>query len=291
MSNVKIVTDSTAELSPEVVEEYDIRVVPLSIRLGAETYTDGPQLRSPEFYRQMIKQKTPPVVIPPTPRQFAQVYSELCRETDDIVSIHLPARFNETVLAASQGRTGLLGRCRISVINSQFTSRALGIFVTEAAKAARAGLSGPEIERLVRSLLPRTYMVFYIENLEYLKRSGIYRQPREGVFGPPSSKPLLMLEEGEIIPLQRLRNRGRPAERLLEFINEFPSLQELTILHTGIMCDDVEELKALLNEGPRKWTFNEHIYGPILGAYIGPTALGVVAFEGPRRERALPWSP
>lgn len=285
MSNVKIVTDSTADLSPEVVREYDIRVVPLSIRLGAETYTDSPQLRSPEFYRQMIKQRTCPIVIPPTPRQFAQVYGELSRETNDIISIHLPARFNETVLAASQGRVGLLGRCRISVINSQFTSRALGILVTEAAKAAHAGLPGPEIERLIRSLLPRIYMVFYVENLECLKRSGVYRQPREGIFGPPSSKPLLMLEEGEITPLQRLRNRGRPAERLLEFINEFSSLQELTILHTGMMPDAVEELKALLNEAPHKWTVNEQIFGPGLGAYIGPLALGVVAFEGPRRER------
>jgi DegV family protein with EDD domain len=282
MSNVKIVTDSTADLTPEVVEEYGIRVVPLGVRLGDETLVDGPQLRSPDFYRKMIKQKVIPTIVPPTADQFAEVYSELSRETDDIVSIHLPARFNGTVLAASQGRAGLLGRCRISVINSQFTSRALGIFVTEAAKAARNGLSGPEIERLVRGFLSRIYLVFYAETLEYLKRSGLYRQPREGVFGTPNLRPLLMLEAGEIAPLQRLRNRGRPAERLMEFINEFSSLQELTILHTGMM-PDIEELKAQLNEAPRKWIVGEHIYGPVLGAYIGPLALGVVAFEGPRR--------
>lgn len=284
MSKVKIVTDSTAELAPEVIEEFDIRVVPLSIRLGEETLVDGPQLRSPEFHRRIMKYRTPPVVIPPTPNQFAQVYRELSRETTEIISIHLPARFNGTVLAAIQGRNSLLGRCRISVINSQFTSRALGIVVTEAAKAARDGLPGPDIERLVRGMLPRLYMVFYIETLDYLKRSGLYRQPREGILGSPSQKPLLMLEEGEITPLQRLRNRGRPAERLLEFINEFSSLQELTILHTGLV-PDVEELKAQLLEAPRQWNANEHIYGPVLSAYIGPLALGVVALEGPRRER------
>lgn len=282
MSKVKIVTDSTADLAPEVIEEFGIRVVPLSIRFGTETLVDGPQLRTPEFYRRVIKLKALLTVLPPTSGQFAGVYNELSQETDDIVSIHLPARFNGTVLAASQGRAGLLGRCRVSIINSHFTSRALGIFVTEAAKAAERGLSGPEIERLVRGLLPRTYMVFYAETLDYLRRSGLYRQSREGVFGMPNIRPLLMLEEGEITPLQRLRNRGRPAERLMEFVNEFSSLQELTILHTGLM-PDVEELKTQLNESPRKWVVSEHIYGPVLGAYIGPFCLGVVAFEGPRR--------
>jgi len=282
MSNVKIVTDSTAELAPEVIEELGIRVVPLGIRFGTETLVDGPQFRTPEFYRRLVKQKALLTVLPPTPSQFAGVYSELSQETDDIVSIHLPARFNGTVLAASQGRARLLGRCRVSIINAHFTSRALGIFVTEAARAAQRGLSGPEIERLVRGLLPRTYMVFYAETVDYLKRSGLYHQPREGVFGMPNVRPLLILEEGEVAPLQRLRNRGRPAERLIEFINEFSSLQEITILHTGLV-PDIEELKAQLSEDPRKWVVGEHIYGPVLSAYIGPFCLGVVAFEEPRR--------
>jgi fatty acid-binding protein DegV len=156
--------------------------------------------------------------------------------------------------------------------------------VTEAARAAQNGMPGPQIERLVRGLVSRTYMVFYVESLEYLKRNGLYRQARDAVFGLSGVRPLLMLEEGEIAPLQRLRNRGRPAERLLEFVSEFTNLKELTILHSGLM-PDVEEFKAQFRESGLKWTVGEHIYGPVLGAYLGPMALGVVAFEGLTR----PW--
>ncbi len=276
---VRIVTDSSADLDPEVAGSLGIMVVPLHIHMGAETLTDGPQLHSAEFYKRVIKNKAVLTVSAPTVRQFAAVYAELARETDEIVSIHLSARLNGALQAANQARADFLGRCQIQVIDSQLVSRALGLLVIEAARAAQSGMHGPEIMRLVRGLIPRLYFVFYVENPDYLKRSGVLRPVREGVVGMPNVKPLLILEEGEITPLQRLRNRGKPTERLLEFVAEFSTLRHLSVLHSGL-GNDLAEFEAQLAELFPKQTVEECIYGPTLGSYLGLAALGVVAFEG-----------
>ena len=279
MATARIVTDSSADLTPEVVSDLGITVVPLQVNLGTEMLSDGPGLRSADFYRRVIKSKAVLTISSPTARQFATTYADLAKETDDIVSIHLSARLNGALQAAHRGRAGFLGRCQIQVIDSHLVSRALGILAGEAARAAQSGMHGSEIMRLVRGLIPRLYFVFYVETPDYLRRSGLLHVVRESVPGVPSIKPLLILEEGEITPLQRLRNRGRPTERLLEFVAEFTTLKHLSVLHSGLGTD-LSEFKTQLAELFPKQIIEEHIYGPTLGAYLGPAALGVVAFEG-----------
>lgn len=279
MSSARIVTDSAAELSARVVEELGIAVVPLCVCLGSETLEDGPDLRSCEFYRRMFKDRVTPSILVPPPQQFAQVYSRLARETDEIVSIHLASRLNGTVEAANLVRRGFLGRCTINVIDSQLISRALGILVTEAAVAAQNGATAREIVRLVRGLIPHTYFAFYVEKLDALGRSGSLIPASESPWGVRQPRPLLMLEDGEITLVRRFRSRGSPMERLCEFVGEFRNLKQLAVLHTGLMRE-VDVLKEQLADMLPQQTIEEHIYGPVLGTYIGARSLGVVAFEG-----------
>ena len=281
MSRPKIVTDSAAELDPQLAKDLDITIVPLQLNLGSETVVDGPAQRSAEFYHRMQKAKITPTVIVPTVKQFSEVYTRLAAVTGDIVSIHLSAAFNRTMRNAVDGRAGLLGRCQINVIDSQFISRAQGLLVVEAAKAAQAGMAGADIVRYVRGLLANTYMIFYLESYDYLKRNNLV----QGLAIPatltaPAVKPLLMLEEGNVSPLQRLRNRGTPAERLLEFVSEFTTLKHLSISHTG-NNPYAAELKEMLGQVFPKELIEEEIYSPVLASYLGPQALIVTAFEKP----------
>jgi DegV family protein with EDD domain len=281
MSQTRIVTDSTADLTPDTVADLGITVVPVRINLGAEVLTDEPSLRSVEFYKRMVKNRAVPQVVPPTARQFADVFTQLAKETDDIVCLHVSSHFSKTVQAANEGRASFLGRCHINVVDSQFISRALGILVTEAAKAALRGAKGADIVRLVRGLVARTYLVFHVETMDYMKRNGLVPQVRGSIVGMSSVKPLLMLEDGEISPLQRLRNRGKPTERLYEFVAEFTEIKQLAILCSGLNQEaDIIEFKAQLGQIFPEEVIEEHIYGPAFGAYVGPTALGVVAYEG-----------
>ena len=278
MAQVKIVTDSAAELPQDVIDALEISVVPWRVQLGPETLIDGPMLRTEDFYRDLVKRRRNPTALAPTAQQFAEVYSRLARETDEVVSIHGPAELGKALQAACQGRLGLLGRCEVAVLDAQFTSRALGILVAEGARAAQAGFKAADVIRMVNGAIPRTYFTFYVEAIDHLMRQGLLRESREQMGISVGYKPLLLLEEGQIVSLQRSRRRGEPSERLLEFISEFRDLQELYLLHTGL-APGVHDLKALLAEAAPQISYTEHIYGSVLAALIGPAAIGFAAFE------------
>jgi len=275
MSVTRIVTDSTADLAPEVLEELGISVVPMRIRLGSDVLVDGPALRTAEFYHTMAQAGQTPAVLTPTANEFAQVYQRLGRETSDIVTIACSGGLNDTVRAAMQGRSGLLGRMSIQVVDSQLTSRALGILVADAAQAACAGASGAEVVRLVRGAISRIYFAFYAESLDYLKHNHLFELPRDPLGGATAVEPLLMIEEGEITAVQRMRNRGTPVERLFEFVAEFPKVTVVDVLHTGL-TPGAEEIKAQVEQLYPGQVVGEHIIGPVFSAYAGPRCLGVV---------------
>ncbi len=279
MGKVRIITDSAADLSPEVVSALDITVIPMRIRLGSETLVDDPSLRSVDFHQRMLKQRGHCTVIPPTIQQFTEAYTRLSAETEDILAIHLSSALSNTLQIAKQASIPFLGRCRIATLDSQLISRAMGLLVIEAAAAAQRGMESAELVRYVRGIVPHLYFAFYVEAIEPLKRAQLIRYPRYTIGSAPNVKPLLILEEGVITPVQRLHNRGKPAERLFEFAAEFAELKHLAIVH-GAAGEQVAELKALLAERFPQQPIEEHIFGPTLSAYIGSTALGVVAFEG-----------
>lgn len=278
MGQVRIVTDSTAELSQDVIDTLGITVVPWRVQFGSEVLIDGPNLRTADFYREMVKRRRTPVALAPSTQQFAETYSRLARETDEIVSIHSPSDLGKALQAARLGRMELLGRCNVTVLDSQFTSCALGLLVKEGARAAQAGLSGADVTRIVNGAIPRTYFTFYVEAIDHLMRHGLLRESRERIGISAGYKPLLLLEEGQIVSLQRSRRRGEPTERLVEFISEFRGLQDLYLLHTGL-TPGVQELQALMAESLPQFSYQEHIYGPVLASLIGPTAFGFATIE------------
>lgn len=276
MRPVKIVCDSSAELSSEEALALDITVVPWRIALGTETQDDNPGLRSTAFARDAIKSKTLPVATAPTPRQFSEVYQRLASQTGDIVSIHASAQFGRVVASANRGRLGLLGRCEVTVVDSLFISRALGSLVTRAARAALGGASGPEVVRLVHGAIPKIYFAFHVDALDYLRRGGLLNEGREA--GTGLARSLFMVENGEVSSLQRSRRRGTPVERLVEFIGEFERIDELALLHSGA-GPGLAEIETALSETLPTQAFVEHVYGPVLWSCIGPKGLGVVVVE------------
>lgn len=154
--SVRIVTDSTAYLSPDIVQELGVTVVPCHIQIGARTYLDGVDLDEATFAHLAYEQGLGVSTEPPTVEDFLEVYKDLNRDSADIISIHVSGALSETVENAAQAAGGLLGRCQISVIDAQTVSIGLGILVESAARAAAAGQSADDIVRLIRGLIPRS---------------------------------------------------------------------------------------------------------------------------------------
>jgi len=283
MSRVRIVTDSTAELSQEEADELEITVQPLHVRLGSEVLTDGPHLRSPEFHRRITKGKLIPSITVPSAHQMGELYAQITKTTDQILSIHAGERFYPLVRAARLGRGNLLGKSRIMVLDSGLVSLPLGIVVRQAAQAARAGMGLDALVRAVRGYISTTYCAFYVENLDYMKRAGMMPSLQDAIGITPNIKPLFIIEEGRIAPLQRLRNRGTAIERLTEFVAEFNGFEELAVLHSGI-TQDGDDLQQHLGTLYPVETIRKHTYGPSLGCLLGPYALGVTVFEPPSND-------
>ncbi len=276
MSQVRIVTDSSAELDPSVAVELGITVIPLDICRGADTITDDPCFCSGDFFHQVVKNREHLCVRPPAAQRFETAYRRLSHETSDIVSLHLSSAMNPTVSAACQARDQLLGRVDIRVIDTRFVSHALGYIVTQTAKTAARGASLDDVVKYARDLISRTYYAFAVPTPEALKNSGIYQETYNfGVNGGRHILPLLTLEDGVITPQFQMRSRGPIVDRLTEFVTEFTEWEHLSLVHTSLN-PEVKAFRERLSEVANSKQFTEHVYGPVWGSIVGPQAMGAV---------------
>ncbi len=275
MSNVRIVTDSIAELSPEVLEALEITVVPWQVQLDGDTVVDTPDLRTPDFYQ---RNSSPPIAIPPTAAEFAETFGRCARASGEIVVVLSSSRITRSLELARQARGEFVGRCQIHLIDSGFISCPLGALVVEAARAARADAGAAEIVRYINGLIARTYFAFYAESPDQMLHHGLVQNSPEVLGTPSGYKPLLLMEEGKIAPLPRSRKRGEPIERIVEFVGEFGPLENLWTVSTGLH-PGLELLHTLLSEEHPDHTYEDHIYGPVVASYLGSSLLGVAAIE------------
>ncbi len=283
MSRVKIVTDSTAELSDEEAEALGIIVQPVQVRVGSELLTDGPQLRSAEFHRRINRGKLPVTLLAPTAHEMGEVYRQLVKSTDQILSIHAGARFVSIARSAREGRSGLLGKSQITVLDSGLVSQPLGVVVRQAALAAQRDMDLDALVREVRGIMTHTYCAFYLDTLEQLERARMMPPLEDAIGMGPNIKPLFIIEEGQVAPLQRLRNRGSPVERLTEFVAEFMRFEQVAILHNDL-GQEADELEQHLSTLYPNLAIQRHIYGPALASFLGSSTLGVTVFEGPETD-------
>jgi DegV family protein with EDD domain len=274
------VTDSAAYLDPGIAQELNIRVVPFSVRVGQKSFQDGIDLDSAGYYDLVREYDDAVQVVPPSTQAFYQAYVELGQTTNEILSIHPPEALTSAIRYAREAARMLLGRLQIVVLDSQTISLGQGLLVENAARAAVQDQDFEEVMRLVRGLVPRVYVVFFSENLEYLKRGGRIGEAQALLGTMLGIKPFLTLEGGAIQPMEKVRTREEALEKLVEFVSEFDDLVKLAIIRG--MNDRPEEI-ALLHERfgalfPELEVPVIH-YGPVLAAHIGPDNLGVIVYE------------
>lgn len=279
MPPVKIITDSTAEISPELAASLGITVLPLSIQIGNRTYREGIDLNAKEFFAKLERTDATPTLIAPTVAQFEQTIDELMKQTDEIIAILNSSKLSRTFHNAQRAAAPLMGRAKIRLIDSQLISTGLGMVVTNAARAAAQGADIEQVVRLTRGLIPRTYIAAFADTLDYLERSGRIRKAQAILGTMLNIKPLLILEEGEIVVLEKVRTRAKAVEKLVEFIIEFTHIEKMDVLHSTTP-EDVALLIEQINLQLPNLDMQVELYGPSLGAFLGPGALGVVVFEG-----------
>jgi DegV family protein with EDD domain len=279
MARVRVVTDSTAELEPDVADALGVSVIPLMIHVGYKTYQDGVDINSSRLIEKMENTDSLPFATAPPLEVFEETYRDLGNGTDDIIAIHVSARLSKTVELARTAAHSLIGQRRIVVVDSLSTSLALRTLVLAAGEIARKGANLDEVVRLVRAMTPHVYLVFFVESLEYLER-GERIGKAEALLGTMLSiKPLLIIEDGEILPLEKVRTRGGGIDKLYEFVTEFPHLEKIAVLK-GARATTPSELVERLQTTYPKRELDLVTYGPVLATHLGPEAIGVFVYEG-----------
>jgi len=281
MSRVRIVTDSTAHfLDPDFPRRHNIAVVPLTIRLGEATFRDGVDITTEKLLERVSPNGPLPTASAPRPEQFTAAYNEIASSDNSILSIHLSSKLGSVCHNATLGSDPLRGRCNIQIIDTGTISTGLGWLVEAAATAAGAGMAADDIVRLVRGLTHKLYAAFFVDSPDYLANNGRFGRAHSILSGMLGVKPLITLEEGDIVPMEKVRNRQQAVEKLIEFIMEFSDLEQAAILQSTPHL--TEDTRLLLNQlaidfPDRK--FPVAVYGPSLATYLGPGSMGAIVFE------------
>jgi DegV family protein with EDD domain len=155
--------------------------------------------------------------------------------------------------------------------------------VLAAARAAEEGQTLDQIVRLVRGLLPHIYIVLIVERMDYLEKGGRVG-PAQALLGSMLRiKPLLIVEDGDVIPLEKVRTRTMATEKLVEFVAEFAEVEQVIILRSPLqtgMDDLTVELRERLAEVLPGLEIPDIAYDPVLACHVGPEAIGVIVYEG-----------
>jgi DegV family protein with EDD domain len=279
MARTSIVTDSTSGLSPEEVRPLGIATIPMHIEISGQTYLEGVDLSIPEYYRLVSNDSALPRTSPPSVREFHDLFRKLARESEEIIAVLVSSRLSAAVSTARQAAHTYLGRTRVTVIDSRLAATPLGWLAMAAGEAAMAGVDTREIIRLLRSMISRTYIAFFVESVKQLEARGLHPRAAALPATAAAAKPLLMIEEGEIMPLERSRSRGRAVERLFDFVTEFSHIERIGILQGKPLPEGIELATMIAEELPEQ-PVETRLYPASIAAHVGNDALGVAIYEG-----------
>ena len=269
---IRIVTDSTCDLPPAVVDQLSITVLPLFINVGEKGYLDGVDLTRESFYQQLPSFHPHPTTAAPGPEKFRQVYRQLAAEgASAVLSIHIAEALSATVniaRLAAEETTEL----PVTVLDSGQLSLGLGFMVQTAAEAAAQGESMAEIQRRLADLGGRTHVFAVIDTLSYLRRSGRMNGIVAGIGSVLQIKPLLKMHQG-VATSERGRTIGRAFHRLLDLLETTGPFERAALVHTHAMDRAADLRQRAAHLLPNQELLSVDIT-PVLGAHLGPGAVG-----------------
>jgi DegV family protein with EDD domain len=218
--------------------------------------------------------------VPPSLEEFETMYATLSQRYDEIVTIMHSAQLSDTYENAKTAAETVQGKAKIYVIDSYTTATGLGLIVQIASAKAEEGMSGSEIEDMIRKLLPRMYTVFFIEGLTYLQNSGYLGQSQALVGEYMKMLPMFILDSGHLVPTQKARNYRHLVDLLHEFLCEFTELDHVALLQ-GVppFENETRALRERMVLDFENTPISEHTIGVALATIIGPRSLGMFVLQ------------
>ena len=279
MGRVAIVTDSSADLTADLVAAHGLQVVPLFVRFGDREYRVGVDLTTEAFWEELQKPGAPfPSTAAPSPGTFQETFeAAFAGGAEAVVAVLIGADISATFAAATLAAQALPDR-EIHLVDSRSTSMSTGFAAILAAEMAAAGVPAADIAARVRDRLPDLDLYVVIDTLEYLRRGGRISGARAAIGGVLSVKPIITVIDGHVDVLESPRTRARARERLLQLLSAAP-VERLAIIHTPTSTPDEvaafeAELLARIPGGVNPVHVSRGLLGATTGPHLGPGLIG-----------------
>ena len=282
--SVKIISDSTCDLSQELIERYDVQILPLHVVLGDEEYLDGVTITPDEIYTWADANKTTPKTSALGIDSTIEAFKPWIEAGDEIVCFAISGDMSTTVNVMRMAAQELEAEDRIFVIDSMNLSSGVGLLVVEAAELARQGKSGKEIADYVNALRPRVRASFVVDSLTYLHRGGRCSGAAALAGSALKLHPRIAVADGKMAPGKKYR--GKMSKVILEYVKDMEAdmlrakPDRVFLTHSG--CDEalLSEIRSYLESLSR---FNEILTcraGAVISSHCGPGTLGVLFIDG-----------
>jgi len=281
MSNVAIVTDSTSDLPRDLCEKYKVKVIPLSVAFGEVIYLDdGINISSKEFYSKLREAKTMPRAAQPSPGEFMKAYSNILKNHDSIISIHISKKLSGTTNSAMIAKREFKGK-DIEIIDSALVHMSCGFLALKAAELAREGKSKKEILAAIYYLKAKIKSLFVPKTLENLIKGGRMGKAK-GLFASILEvKPILTLNNGELILFKKTRKWDQAKNEIISSMREMIKGSKSIIVSIGDADaeEDAEEMTERIKKAFNPVQVIRAKVGIVVGTHLGSGGMGITFYE------------
>lgn len=284
---MKLYADSATDLPLEFFKQKEVELFPLRVHIQNQDYEDLIGIHPKEVYSK-IREGEQPKTSQVSPETFYNEFEKLAKNSESGLYIAFSSALSGTHDTAVMMRDQILEAYpdfNFIIIDSKAASMGYGLLVQLAARLRDEGLSLNEVEQRIRIALEQLQSLFTVEDLDYMARGGRVTKTSAFVGGLLNIKPLLHVEEGKLIPIEKIRGRKKVIKRLVELIGERGTgleNQVIAISH-GDDLETAEELKALLEQAYGVSSFEIQMIGSAIGAHVGPGAIAVFFFSEPQQ--------
>jgi DegV family protein with EDD domain len=270
---VRIVTDSASDLPESACEEFDIEVVPLTIRFGSREYVDRQELSADAFWRELETSSVLPETAAPSVGAFEERFRQLSDDgAEGIVCINLSSALSATMQSAQVAAKALEGETPVEIIDSKSASMGIGNLVLYAARRARDGASVDEIVRAVEDRRDRQALFATLDTLEYLRKGGRIGGAQALLGSMLSIKPVVTVADGRVEPATKVRTRSKALQYLLDRV-PVGRVEQVSVLHAN--APEVDELLEKLEPLVGDAEVVVGTIGPVVGVHTGPRTVGL----------------
>lgn len=269
-----VVTDSTAYIPKDLRDKLNIHMIPLSVIFGTETYREEVEITASEFFEEVKNRELPTTSQPPV-GEFVQLFEQLSKDYDAVISIHLSSGISGTFQGAvSAGE--MVENIDVFAFDSEISCMVQGFYVLEAAQMAQEGKGPEEIMVRLKEMKKTLYAYFMVDDLSHLQRGGRLSSAQALIGSLLQVKPLLHFQDKKIVPFEKIRTRKKAMRRMVDLLAEASAGEEYraVIIHANREQEANEWKKELEDELPNV-EFVISYFGPVIGTHLGEGSMGL----------------